>query len=678
MCGITVLFEPTAPPWLPDVARQMTTLVRHRGPDDEGLVVFRESDAAPLIVSAGEPIPSPDRTGTAPQNQDASWQKGMPVALALGHRRLSIVDLSAAGHQPMCDPSRTCWITFNGEIYNFAELRRELEPLGHAFHSGTDTEVILAAFQEWGPSCLARFNGMFAFAIFDCRSRQLFAARDRFGVKPLYYWRTPSGGVAFASEIKQFTAHPQWKASPNGQLAYEFIHWGMLDHTRGTLFAGVGQIRGGEYLQIPLDGLARLGRSTVDPPFVRWYELSAPGFTGTFEEAGIRFRELLEDSVRMRLRADVPVGSCLSGGLDSSSLVCLIRHLAGDQPIHRQKTFSAYSDSALFDERRFAQDVVQQTGADGHSVVPDPDRLLKMIGDLIWTQDEPFQSTSIFAQWSVFELARKSGIVVMLDGQGADEVLGGYMHYYGPRLAGLFARGEWIRLAGESASLHRLRGWSLTTQIRAIASVLFGQQLTVAGWTRGQRSKMIPGYVDMARMGADPSFPRCASASLRSPVATLSRSELTSLGLPMLLHWEDRDSMAHGIEARVPFLDYRLVEFCLGLPEEFKLPRCVDQMRSPRRNEGGAARISAHAPRQARLRDRRRSLDETKPPSDVPWTGGILDRTEQGGAHARVARACGRHARGQDPLQLLPLAMHRVRSVDGPFLSGPGLLNPIP
>ncbi|MEO5957789.1 MAG: asparagine synthase (glutamine-hydrolyzing), partial [Opitutaceae bacterium] len=406
MCGLAGLFEPTAPAWLPDVTRAMTRLVRHRGPDGEGFAFYSPARHEVQAVSSAETPAGVPGAKDAPPGS----------TLGLGHRRLSILDLTAAGHQPMTDATAEIWITYNGEIYNYAELRAELAPRGHAFHTGTDTEVIVAAWREWGEGCLAHFNGMFAFVLFDRRTRRLFAARDRFGVKPLYLWATPAAGLAFASEIKQFTAHPGWRARLNGERAYDFLNWGITDHTAETMFAGVRQLRGGEFISAPLEALA-----TASPQ--RWYAVQSAPFDGDFAAAGRRFRELLDDSIRLRLRADVPIGSCLSGGLDSSSIVCTVRAQLGPRATEHQKTFSAYSDVARFDERGFIEDVVAATGAASHSVVPDPTALLSELDTLVWHQDEPFSSTSIYAQWCVFRLARAHNVTVMLDGQGADEAL---------------------------------------------------------------------------------------------------------------------------------------------------------------------------------------------------------------------------------------------------------------
>ncbi len=554
MCGIAALFEPAAPAWLPETIRRMTRAVHHRGPDGEGFAFYEPAGNHVVPVSSDE----------TPLGVAGAAEPPRGATFALGHRRLSILDLSPAGHQPMADSAGDCWLTFNGEIYNYIEIRTELVARGHAFASGSDTEVILAAWREWGEGCLARFNGMFAFVLIDRRTRRVFAARDRFGVKPLYLWRTPEGGLAFASEIKQFTVHPGWRARLNGQRAYDFINWGVLDHTRETFFAGVVQVRGGEFLSAPLDALAR-----AEPR--RWYELKPAAFTGNFAAAAARFRELLDDSVRLRLRADVPVGSCLSGGLDSSSIVCTMRAQLGASAAHLQKTFSAYSEVARFDERSYIEEVAAATGADPHMVIPSPETLLAEFDRLTWHQDEPFGSTSIFAQWCVFRLARENKVVVMLDGQGADEALGGYHGYFGPRLAGLLRQGRFGQFWSEAAAVRALHGQSRTTQAKFLANELLPP--AVSNTLRGfvGRSVRAPEFLDLARLGAEPRALHENVTDLRDPVRSLGHAQLTALSVPMLLHWEDRDSMAHGVEARLPFLDYRLVEFCLGLPEDFKL-----------------------------------------------------------------------------------------------------------
>jgi asparagine synthase (glutamine-hydrolysing) len=571
MCGIAALYSPRDR-LNAGLLRALQSVVRHRGPDDEGIACFHGSDFRP--TAHGGPDTPADAYASplpyAPTRGDATDG----ARLALAHRRLSVLDLSAAGHQPMCDASRDIWITYNGEIYNFIELRDELKALGHTFATQSDTEVILAAYRAWGRGCLSRFNGMFAFVMFDRARNRLFAARDRFGVKPLYYWVSPEGIVALASEIKQFTVLPGWRPKVNGQRAYDFLNWGLLDHTDETHFDGVFQLRGGEWLELELSDRSQLPGPGARLPVQRWYSLEPRPFSGTFEDAGHEFRRLLTDSVRLRLRADVPVGSCLSGGLDSSSIVCVMNELLREQDAQaQQKTFSACAAVKRFDERDFIDEVVRHTGTDAHYVYPGLDELFPVLDRITWHQDEPFGSTSIYAQWSVFALAAENRVKVMLDGQGADEQLAGYHNYFAPHFGGMLRGLSWMTLCREMLQTRRLHGYPLSWGIKqALNNVLPEPVRQPLRHLAGKPGGMAPSWLDMDRLGAVPRDPFLEAGSARAEsVRAMSLSQLAATSLPMLLHWEDRDSMAHSIEARVPFLDYRLVEFVLGLPDEFKI-----------------------------------------------------------------------------------------------------------
>lgn len=571
MCGISALIAGVGP-LDPRRLVAMSGLVRHRGPDDEGYVAFAGRDLAPGAFG-GPDTPRDCFAGTHPfLPADSALPPAAEIRVALGHRRLSIVDLSPAGHQPMCTPDRDLWIAHNGEVYNHIELRRELEALGHAFRSHSDTEVMLVAYRQWGTGCLERFNGMFAFVLIDRARRRLLAARDRFGVKPLYLWRSPRGELALASEIKQFTALEGWRARLNGQRAYDFLVWGASEHTSETMFEGVRQLRGGELAEIDLE-------VNSAPKISRWYELGPRPFAGGREQAAGEFRDLLTDSVKLRLRADVAVGSCLSGGLDSSSIVCVANRLlreSGGAPM--QKTFSALSDSPRYDERRYAEEVVRATGVSAATVTPSPEGLFEELDAIAWHQDEPFGSTSIYAQWEVFRLAAARGVKVMLDGQGADEALGGYPVFHGARLAGL-ARGlAPVALVSEIAAMRRVQGISTGSSLRQMAASLAPAWL-LSRARRWAGDEPAPAWLDVGRLGAQPVHPYAAEErSPRNSMQSLSRSQLLEVSLPMLLHLEDRNSMAHSIEARVPFLDYRLVEFALGLPDERKISGGVTKM----------------------------------------------------------------------------------------------------
>lgn len=570
MCGIGALFSPKSD-LQPGLLQAMQLAVRHRGPDDEGVVCFHGTDAAPLAYG-GPDTPQEAYSSSLPYSP-ARGPLRDGAHLALTHRRLSILDLTAAGHQPMCTADRACWIVYNGEIYNYVELREELKAMGHAFASQSDTEVILAAYRAWGRECLARLNGMFAFVLFDRARNRLFAARDRFGEKPLYYWVSPQGILALASEIKQFTVMPGWRARVNGQRAYDFLNWQVLDHTDETLFKGVFQLRGGEALDLDLAGGPRATAPGGRLPVYRWYELQPRAFSGTLADAGAELRRLLTDSVRLRLRADVPVGSCLSGGLDSSSIVCVMNGLLREQDAHAlQKTFSACAEVKRFDERAYIDEVARHTAIDAHYVYPACDGLFPALDRITWHQDEPFGSTGVYAQWHVFKLAAENGVKVMLDGQGADEQLAGYHNYFAPRFGSLLRGLRWMTLWGEARAVQRLHGYPFTWGLgHALDNVLPEFVRQPLRHLAGKPAAHTP-WLDLRRLGAAPRDPFVETGFAKAvTVQALSRSQLSTTFLPMLLHCEDRDSMAHSVEARVPFLDHRLVEFALGLPDDYKI-----------------------------------------------------------------------------------------------------------
>ncbi|MDF0643548.1 MAG: asparagine synthase (glutamine-hydrolyzing) [Nitrospira sp.] len=569
MCGIAALFASNPAPLEP-LVRAMTDTVRHRGPDDEGVVVF---SAGMMTATASGGIDTPQAVyqmavSYAPVRQSGS---NPDVVAALGHRRLSILDVSAAGHQPMCTADGRFWVIHNGEIYNYLELRAELESLGHAFVSQTDTEVILAAYRAWGEECLQRFNGMFAFVLVDREARRVFAARDRFGVKPLYLWRSAQGLVALASEIKQFTLLPGWSPTVNGQRAYDFLNWGLIDHTDETIFEGVRQLRGGQSFHCSVKELL------AGPPITQWYHLAPQPFDGDMKAAAEQFLSLFTDAVRLRLRSDVPVGSCLSGGLDSSSIVCVMNELLRrNTGATRQKTFSSCSKVDRFDERPYIDEVVRQTGADAHYVYPSLTELFETVDRVTWMQDEPFGSTSIYAQWHVFRLAAEHGVTVMLDGQGADEQLAGYHAYFAPYLGRFLREGRWTTLWRELRGLKTVHGYPMSWGVKQLLDNVLPESIRQRVRLLAGKAGSAASWLDMNRLGAAPQDPfAMAGAAKARTVQLMSRAQIGATSLPMLLHWEDRNSMAHSIEARVPFLDYRLVEFVLGLPDEYKIAEGV-------------------------------------------------------------------------------------------------------
>jgi asparagine synthase (glutamine-hydrolysing) len=514
MCGICGIVRLGAPPETETVAG-MARALDHRGPDGEG--AFSDT------------------------------------GVALGFRRLAIIDLSDAGMQPFASEDGRLRLLHNGEVYNYRELRRELEPKGHRFRSATDTEVILAAYREWGDACVERFNGMWAIAIWDADRRRLFCSRDRFGVKPFYYRRDGERFV-FASELKAFAADPETRLEPNPVAVREFLEQSYMDHTEETFFAGIRKLPPAHSLVFDDQGLRLTQYWRLEPR-------AEPD--GDPAEA---MRELFLDSVRLRLRSDVPLGTALSGGLDSSSVavaVDLLLRTESDnaRPVgERQRTFTAYFEDAGFDERPFAEAVVERIKADPHWVSFSAADLVSNLPAIVRAQDEPFGSTSICASWYVMRAAGREGLKVMLDGQGGDEVLAGYRSHLGYHLADLLASGRVGELGAELRSFRDLHG------AKGLASVLVQPFATerIRRATRARAKGSSTLVHDDLRGVAPPRLPD--GSVLTSRLRRHQELLLTRRGLPELLRYEDRNSMAHSIEARVPFLDYRLVELLFALP----------------------------------------------------------------------------------------------------------------
>jgi asparagine synthase (glutamine-hydrolysing) len=549
----------------------MNDMVRHRGPDDEGFLLLESHVAAPHACG-GPDTPEDAYHRQSPFMPEARIEacENMPVVFALGHRRLAILDLSVGGHQPMCTPDRHYWIVYDGKVYNYLELKSELEAIGYRFQSRSDTEVILAAFQEWGHACMRRFVGMWAFAIHDRRRKELFLARDRFGIKPLYYWIAPGGEFCFGSEIKQFTAFPGWTAAINPQRTYDFLAWGASDHTDETMFAGVYQLRPGYCITLHAQDFSADRDGRV--PAMKWYELEAEQFDGSLSDAAAEFGERFTDALGMHLRSDVQVDACLSGGLDSSSIVCTVnRRLQAHHAPHVRRTFSSCSDVLHCDERVWIDEVVRMTGVSAHYVYPHLENLFDHVPSITWHQDEPFGSTGIYAQWHVFRLAARSGVHAMLGGQGADEQLAGHHTYFGPRFAGLLCSGHWLGLMKDVAATMCMHGYSLLHAAALLANVLMPEVFRQPLRARAGKAHSAPDWLNLEALGAVPRDPLAHLGAQGGSIRDASRLELSATALQRLLHWEDRNSMAHSVEARMPFLDHRLVEFVLGLPDDFKI-----------------------------------------------------------------------------------------------------------
>jgi asparagine synthase (glutamine-hydrolysing) len=452
----------------------------------------------------------------------------------------------------MCDRLGRYWITFNGEIYNHVELRRELREIGHNFQGKCDTEVLLKAFQEWGELAVGRFRGMYAFAIWDAQEKRLFAARDPLGIKPFHYAVTGTGDLAFASELKALLPLIE-ERSINQALASAYLAWNLLDHEpTETFIKEIKRLAPGHML------IWEPGRKISLSRFWKFPLSRVPETTSADRERWISgFREQLEETLALHLRSDVPIGTCLSGGLDSSAIVCLANQQLRQSGRWRrawQNTFSAVFDEPELDERRYIRSVVEATGCKPHFITPAGESLREDLETWLWHQDEPVANTNPYAHFCVARLARANGIKVLLDGQGADEQLAGYRKFIPLYLRQLWKAGQPARAAWEA-----LRFFSSPDLLRTIR------------WTDGRRY-LFGNPAEIARLWPAENRPaRPAALGLGGSMAERIAADLTQFSLPLLLRYEDRNTMAFGVEARVPFVDYKLVEWIANVPVDLRL-----------------------------------------------------------------------------------------------------------
>lgn len=496
----------------------------------------------------------------------------------LGHRRLAILDLTERGAQPMTDISGRYVITFNGEIYNYLEVRAELARLGAGFRSDSDTEVILEAYKRWGEDCIAHFNGMFAFALYDMTRGVLFCARDRYGEKPFLY----SFGkdlFAFASEYKALLRHAgipldidEWRllrAAHNPSTG--------LDADRQTVFNAVQQLLPGEAMEV--------NAHTLKYRIWRYWQIQPGVLREQVDERDVfaEFRELLIDSVKLRLRSDVPVGSCLSGGLDSSAIVCIVRQLLGEDAPYN--TFTGRFPGTSADEWHYAQQAIDSTRVWSHVVEPTVDSFMEDLPEFLWYNELPVGSSSQYAQWCVFRLAKEQGVTVLLDGQGADEVLGGYEQYFAYYAQALRERGEHDRLTRELPMIRERYPLALAPAARALRDRL---PFRLRHWLSnrfGLGTNLLYGLRPevAARLFHEKAFPRLEGFN---PLANALVQDSFGRFLTTLLRYGDRNSMAHSREVRLPFCDHRIAEFVFRLPPQLLMGE-IQTKRLLRESMGG-------------------------------------------------------------------------------------------
>lgn len=508
MCGISGIINLNGKPVGENDIRLMMEKMKHRGPDDEG--VFIDGN------------------------------------VGLGFVRLSILDLSIAGHQPMHSHNNRYVIIFNGEVYNYIEIREELKNDFH-FKTGTDTEVVLAAYQKWGKSCLDKFNGMFAFVIFDKNTKQIFAARDRFGIKPFYYYQDEEKFI-FASEIKSIL--PLLKSrSINNSIVLDYVAYNRTDHTNKTFFNGIKKLRHGYTLLI--------NKTKID--FVQWYNLRDKIKDKKTILSRDEYQEILTDSVKLRLRSDVRVGVSLSGGLDSSSITSLVLNKLNLPNI---SSFSAvYNTNESYDEYEFIKLYSSQMDNMFYTY-PSKETFLNDYKEFIGSHSEPVNDVGSYIQYKVMELVSKH-VKVVLDGQGADEQLGGYHNFFGSYYKELLNSGKLLKFIKEN--FHYLSQHKSPEALKYFIYYILPIKL------KKSTNKLAKGSINKEFFN---SYSKDSSiiSDIYHPLSLHdSLIQHFEYKLEHLLKWDDINSMKFSIESRVPFLDYRLVEASLNLPSDLIL-----------------------------------------------------------------------------------------------------------
>ncbi len=529
---------------LQNTGKKLCEALKERGPNDHGYAIF-------------------NATGKLVATEGASYASSETKAsVLLGQARLSIIDLSHAGHQPFFSEDKRYTLVYNGEIYNYLELRTELEKLGITFCTNTDTEVLLKAIIHWGTACLTKFTGMFAFALYDKQEQTLLLARDFFGIKPLYWTKQRDNTFAFASDLPALLEFPNIKRKLNLAQAYHYLITARLGVGDECFIEDVFQVKPAHYMLFNVT----TGACLKDE---RYWQVPLPTPRKvSFEDAAEEARHLFLHSVKLHLRSDVPLGVALSGGIDSSAVTCAVRHLEPEMPLH---TFTyVAADQAEISEEKWADKVITHTNAISHKITVTPQELFNDLDHMIKRQGEPFGSTSIYAQYRVFQLVRDSGVVVTLDGQGADEMLAGYFGYPEYRLQTLIGKGQFIEAWNFFQNCKKWQGRNPKTAfLRCI-----GQYTPT--WLKPLARKIINKPLNHSWLNIDAirnitQYPlsKLTIYASRDRVREVLANQITWNGLPNLLRNGDRNAMAFSIESRVPFCTKELAEFFLSLPEEY-------------------------------------------------------------------------------------------------------------
>ena len=529
MCGISVIIGGDIEENL-SIVSSMTERISHRGPDSRNVLQINNN-----------------------------------VPVVMGHARLSIIDLSDQANQPFCSLTKDKFLVFNGEIYNFKELREELSSEGRTFSTNSDTEVLLTSYEHWGVECLKKFNGMFSFVIFDKNLNKILIARDRFGVKPLYIYQSNNGEVVICSEVKQLLACPKIQLKMNKKTIGEFMFYGTHKMNNQSFFEDIRELNPGSYGELFLDSSDNLQFA-----FKSWYHIPEIKIESKYSQARDKFKEIFDDALNLRLNADVSIGTGFSGGLDSSAIVCSIYQMIKEGNWNNPlRTFSGRFRNSLVDEGKYIEPVIKKCDTVHEDIFVDGRNLFQELQTMAYHHDEPILTSSVYAQWCVFRAVRESGVKVTIDGHGADEILGGYKGFYRPRLLELFKRFKFLSLYKESKAMVNNLKYPKYTPIVWIFSSLFGSTIRNAFKKFNFNSTFNKKRLNQEFQPIED--PLSASGIYNMDFMSFSKEMLSHTSLPAQLQWADRSSMAFGVESRSPFMDYRLVEFCINLPSDFKL-----------------------------------------------------------------------------------------------------------
>lgn len=568
MCGICGIITSYPRPLAPLILAMNNSLA-HRGPDDEGYIFANKNNE---IITAGGQI-TPEKLyhldfSHAPKknildiNDEYNW--------VFGHRRLAIIDLSLQAHLPMCNISKNLWITYNGEIYNYIEIKQQLLQKGYQFFTESDTEVILNAYDCWGEECTTHFNGMWAFVIYDLRRNLFFASRDRFGVKPFYYFHAPNF-FAFASEHKALLKLPQIPLQINDTAAFTYLLTGLIEQNENGFFNNIKELLPSHQFIYSLTNHQLIIK--------KYYDLKNPLKKNQKEQQKQIISTIankIENAIQLRLRSDVPIGFCLSGGLDSSTIVCFSHQI--HQQNHLQnlseqlQTFTAQNNVSDFDETDYAKTIAKYCNVNWNTYSCTADDLIKNLSSIIYHQDIPLSHSSTYAQASVMKLAKQNGIKILLDGQGGDELFAGYQAFYHSWMLYLLTHLQWKSFADFKNNLTNAptnftlfkkaaAKYAIETFIPKAFSNIIKKKIKKE--LQYFNSESIKQHLTEVPFMLD--FKNCS-------INELSYEYFSKNYLKNLLRWEDRCSMQYSIESRTPFADdINLIEYVFQLPSEIKI-----------------------------------------------------------------------------------------------------------